>query len=98
MAVVLRYSLLRLTLLVAVAVVMYAVGARGLVWLLLTAVVSIGLSYVVLRGPREQMAQALVQRQQQRAAGGRRSRLDEDAAAEDAAADAQRRRGGGAPR
>ncbi|WP_298801311.1 DUF4229 domain-containing protein [uncultured Pseudokineococcus sp.] len=100
MPVVLRYTLLRLSLLAAVGLLAYAVGLRGVWWLLVTAVVSILLSFVLLRGPREQMTQAILDRQQQRAqgggpssGGGRFSRgLDDDAAAEDA--DDDRRREG----
>ncbi len=96
----LRYTLLRLSLLAAVGLLAYAVGLRGVWWLLVTAVVSILLSFVLLRGPREQMTQAILDRQQQRAqgggpssGGGRFSRgLDDDAAAEDA--DDDRRREG----
>lgn len=96
--IVLRYTLLRLSLLAAVGLVVYAVGARDLLlWLVLTAVVSVLLSYVLLRGPREQMTQALLERQQQRRQGGggsgRVSRVDRDAAAEDAADDARRDEG-----
>ncbi|GAA2036633.1 DUF4229 domain-containing protein [Pseudokineococcus marinus] len=104
MPVVLRYTLLRLSLLAAVGLLAYAVGLRGVWWLLVTALVSILLSFVLLRGPREQMTQAILDRQQQRAqgggpgsggrsGGGRFSRgLDDDAAAEDA--DDDRRREG----
>lgn len=99
MPVVLRYTLLRLSLLAAVGLLAYAVGLRGVWWLLVTAVVSILLSMVLLRGPREQMTQAILDRQQQRGrsgtgrgTGGRLSRgLDADAAAEDADDDRRRR-------
>ena len=81
-----RYSILRLTLLVAVGLVLWALGARGWLWLLLTAVVSFTVSYVLLMLPREQAAQAL----DARVSGRRRSRssrrLDQDAADEDAEA------------
>ncbi|MEJ5944296.1 DUF4229 domain-containing protein [Pseudokineococcus basanitobsidens] len=91
MSVVVRYTLLRLSLLLAVGLLLYAVGARGVLWLLLTAVVSVAASYVLLRRPREQVTQALVDRQEGRTTSGRRSRLAEDAAAEDA--DVERREG-----
>lgn len=98
MPVVLRYTLLRLSLLAAVGLLAYAVGLRGVWWLLVTAVVSILLSMVLLRGPREQMTQAILDRQQRgrsatgRGTGGRLSRgLDADAAAEDADDDRRRR-------
>ena len=79
-----RYSILRLTLLVAVGAVLWLVGARGWLWLLLTALVSLGLSYVLLRLPREQAAAALDDRVSGRKRSGLDERLDRDAAAEDA--------------
>lgn len=79
-----RYSILRLTLLVAVGAVLWAVGARGWLWLLLTALVSFALSYVLLRLPREQAAQALDARVRGRRRSGLARRLDQDAAHEDA--------------
>jgi hypothetical protein len=85
-----RYSILRLTLLVAVGLVLWAVGARGWLWLLLTAVVSFTASYVLLRLPREQVAQSLEARRRGEAPArpsrpSRTSRrIDQDAADEDA--------------
>lgn len=79
-----RYSILRLTLLVAVGLVLWAVGARGVLWLVLTAVVSITVSYVLLRQPREQAAQALDARAQGRRPSRTTRRIDQDAADEDA--------------
>ena len=79
-----RYSILRLTLLVAVGLVLWALGARGLLWLLLTAVVSIAASYVLLRLPREQAAQALDARVSGRERSRSARRIDQDAADEDA--------------
>ncbi len=79
-----RYSILRLTLLVAVGAVLWLVGARGWLWLLLTALVSLALSYVLLRLPREQAAAALDERVSGRKRSGLDQRLDQDAADEDA--------------
>ena len=79
-----RYSILRLTLLVAVGAVLWLVGARGWLWLLLTALVSLALSYVLLRLPREQAAAALDDRVSGRKRSGLDERLDRDAADEDA--------------
>jgi hypothetical protein len=79
-----RYSLLRLLVLVAVGALMFAAGARTWLWLLLTALVSLALSYVLLRGPREAAAAALNQRVEGRTRSRLGQRLDEDAAAEDA--------------
>lgn len=82
-----RYSILRLTLLVAVGLVLWALGARGWLWLLLTAVISFTASYVLLQLPREQAAQALDARVRGRQ-GSKPSRssrrIDQDAADEDA--------------
>lgn len=79
-----RYSILRLTLLVAVGAVLWLVGARGVLWLVLTALVSFALSYVLLRLPREQAAAALDDRVSGRRRSGLDERIDRDAAAEDA--------------
>ena len=79
-----RYSILRLTLLVAVGAVLWLVGARGVLWLVLTAVVSLALSYVLLRLPREQAAAALDDRVSGRRRSGLDERIDRDAADEDA--------------
>jgi hypothetical protein len=65
---VLRYSLLRLLLLLGVLVGLWLVGGlwsplRDPLWLVVaTAVLSVVLSYFVLRGPREAMTQQLAQR------------------------------------
>ena len=79
-----RYSILRLTLLVAVGAVLWLVGARGVLWLVLTALVSLALSYVLLRLPREQAAAALDDRVSGRRRSGLDERIDRDAADEDA--------------
>jgi len=84
----LRFTLLRFTLLAAVAGVLYLLGARGVLWLGLTAVMSTALSYVLLRNVRDQLARSvddrLSGRVQQRSKLQRQ--LDDDDAAEDAAA------------
>ena len=80
---VLRYSLLRLLLLFGCMLVLWLVGVRNPVLLLLaTAVSSIALSYVVLRGPREALARDLADHVDQRLA-----RSNRDADAEDAEID-----------
>ena len=76
---VLRYSLLRIMLLFGCMLVLWLVGVRDPVWLLLaTAVSSVALSYVVLRGPREELARQLADRVEQRTARRRSDADDED--------------------
>lgn len=84
---VLIYSVLRLGLFGLAFVGMLALGARGVLAALLAAIVSLGLSFVLLRTQRDQVALAVVERRARR--GGRTGRvLDDDSAAEDAALDA----------
>jgi uncharacterized protein DUF4229 len=76
---VLRYSLLRIMLLFGCMLVLWLVGVRDPVWLLLaTAVSSVALSYVVLRGPREELARQLAARVEQRTARRHNDADDED--------------------
>jgi hypothetical protein len=85
-----RYSLLRLMLLLGVLVALWLVGGlwaplRDPVWLVLaTAVLSVVLSYFVLRVPREAMTQQIADRLATRPSG---PVLDDDAEAEDAEVD-----------
>ncbi len=78
-----RYSLLRLLVLVGVGALMWVAGARSWLWLLLTALLSLVVSYVFLRGAREAAAVALNERVEGRTRSRLGQRLDEDAAAED---------------
>lgn len=82
----LKYTVLRLGLFVVVLGVLAVLGARGWLLVLLAAVVSMALSFVVLGNAREEMTTAIAARTQQRTTQ-RRGRLDraidEDAAAED---------------
>jgi Protein of unknown function (DUF4229) len=83
---VLRYSVLRLLLLFGCLLVLWLVGVRNPVLLIaLTAVVSVTLSYFLLKGPRDAMAQTLADRAARRA---EHTRADLDDAAEDAEDDA----------
>jgi uncharacterized membrane protein YfcA len=81
---VLRYSLLRIMLLFGCMLVLWLLGAwvpalRDPVWLFLaTAVTSVALSYVVLRGPREELARQLAQRVEERTARRRSDAEIED--------------------
>lgn len=90
---VLVYTVLRLGLFVAVLAVLALLGARGWLLLLVAAVISLVLSYVLLRGPRERLAAQVAERVDP--ARRRPTRfdqtLDDDAAAEDAEADEQGR-------
>lgn len=79
---VLRYSVLRLLLLFGCLLVLWLVGVRNPVLLIaLTAVASITLSYFLLKGPREAMAQTLADRATRRSG---HTSSDLDAADEDA--------------
>ncbi|WP_218123519.1 DUF4229 domain-containing protein [Quadrisphaera sp. DSM 44207] len=80
-----RYTMLRLLLLAGVIGVLLLAGVQGPLLLLLAVLISAGLSYVLLAGPR----QAVVARLEQRAAT-RRTAEDPDAAAEDAEDEALR--------
>jgi hypothetical protein len=84
----LKYTLLRTLLLLATGAVLYLLGMRGVLLLLVALVLSGLASVVVLRGPREQASAAL---------SGRltsiRTRMDERTGAEDAWDDAQRSAG-----
>lgn len=75
---VLRYTVLRLVLLVAAAAVLYAVGARGVLLVVLAVLVSGLASLPLLSRQRDAVSARLVQRSQRA-----RRRLDEGAATED---------------
>ena len=77
---VLRYSVLRLLLLFGCFFLLLLVGVRNpFVLIGLTAVISMTLSFFLLRGPRDAMAQTLADR-----AARRQERPDADELAEDA--------------
>lgn len=92
----LKYTVLRLGLFVAMLGAFSFLGFGPVVALALAAVVSLLLSYVLLRGPRDALARAVADRAEQRAAGERRPPgvlgLDDDADTEDAVLDAGERR------
>ena len=79
----LRYTALRLLLLVLVGAGLAFAGVRGLLWALITVAVTAALSYVLLAGPRD----ALLERLSRGRAPRRVDEDDEDATAEDAALD-----------
>jgi Mn2+/Fe2+ NRAMP family transporter len=81
----LAYTSARILLLVASIVLLYLVGARGLLLLALACVVSGIASFVVLSRQRDRMSGALLGRIRNapRRAGGFRARLEEGARAED---------------
>ncbi|MFP5335348.1 MAG: DUF4229 domain-containing protein [Actinomycetes bacterium] len=91
----LTYTALRLGLLVAAVAVLYAFGARGWLLLVLAAVASMALSFVLLGRARDEVARA-VQRRADRPAPRRDGRpargLAGDEAAEDAEASGEERR------
>ena len=81
----LAYSSARILLLVVSIIVLYVVGARGLLLLALACVVSGIASFVLLSRQRDRMSSALMSRVRtgQRRATGFRARLEEGARAED---------------
>ena len=72
------YTVLRLALFVAVALLLYLAGARGFLLLALAAVVSAIISFVVLSKLRDSMSMALTARMSRF-----RERLDEGTRSED---------------
>ena len=76
----LKFTVLRLALFVAALAVLALLGAGGWLLLLLAAVISLALSFVLLRGPRAELAAAIEERTARR--------LGSDERAEDAEADA----------
>ncbi|MGH3321798.1 MAG: DUF4229 domain-containing protein [Streptosporangiaceae bacterium] len=97
MGAVLRYTAARAALFVAAGAVLYALGARGILLLLLALVVSALVSYPLLSRRRDDMSRAISRR-----VGRFKERVDAGAAAEDAAADRitaeEKARGERAPR
>jgi hypothetical protein len=85
----LKYSVMRLALFVAAMGLLYLIGIQALLPNLLCAgVISLLLSYVLLRRPREELSQQIAGRVEARLHDPeRRSRIAEDAEIEDAAAD-----------
>jgi hypothetical protein len=83
---VLRYSLLRLAVFAAVLGVLWVAGARGVLLLALTVVISLALSYLLLRRQRDALAAAIAARVEARP--HHRGGVDE--AVEDAADEATR--------
>jgi hypothetical protein len=83
------YSALRLGLFAACLLLLLALGARGFLAVLGAAVVSLALSFVILRRQRESVAQAWLASREGRA--DRPATGEVDAAAEDAAIDAAER-------
>ncbi|WP_446666204.1 DUF4229 domain-containing protein [Flexivirga sp. B27] len=75
-----RYTILRLLIFVVALLVLFAVGFRSWALLLLSAVVSLVVSFFALRGPREQFAsqvQHKVSERQKRAAAFRNAEDDD---------------------
>ncbi len=78
MAAALRYTVLRILLFASVAGVLYVVGARGLLLMLLAVVLSGAVSFVLLSRQRDQMSVALTE-----SYGRMRANLDARARSED---------------
>lgn len=75
-----RYTILRLLVFVVALLVLFAVGLRGWPLLLLSALVSLAVSFFALRGPREQFAEQVqrkVSERQDRAAAYRSAEDDD---------------------
>ena len=81
----LAYTSARILLLVVSVILLYLIGARGLLLLALACVVSGIASFVLLSRQRDRMSSALMSRVRtgQRRATGFRARLEEGARAED---------------
>lgn len=80
----LRYSVLRIVLVVGAGALLYLLGLRSWALVLAAIIVGAGLSYVALDGPRRAAAGELQSR-----GIGRTSRIEQDIAAEDAREDAE---------
>lgn len=75
-----RYTILRLLVFVVALLVLFAVGFRSWALLLLSAGVSLVVSFFALRGPREQFAEQVQQKvsaRQERAAAYRSAEDDD---------------------
>ncbi|WNB85934.1 DUF4229 domain-containing protein [Cellulomonas sp. ATA003] len=82
------YSALRIALLAACFGLGYLAGLRTWLLLIVATLVAWGLSYVLLRGPRDRAALYLAERAERRASGHRFSaHAESDAAHEDAVVD-----------
>jgi Protein of unknown function (DUF4229) len=84
----LKYSVMRLALFVAVLGILAVLGAGPLLAVIGAALVSMLLSYVLLRGTRDELATTIADRVQRRTEDRVAGVVDEDTAIEDAAADA----------
>jgi membrane protein implicated in regulation of membrane protease activity len=82
----LKYTVLRLALFIGALWLLTLLGASALVALVGAAVMSFLLSYLLLRGAREQLAEQIANQVQRRHTQGR-STVDPDAEIEDAVAD-----------
>ena len=87
----LRYTVLRIMLFFGVLLVLALVGMRGLLLLAVSAVLSMALSLVVLRGPRADLSAKVDEKVRGRLDGHAPKVNDPDAEAEDAEDEARRR-------
>jgi len=79
----LLYTISRILMLVTSLIVLYLIGARGLLLIALACLVSGIASFVLLSKQRDVMSGALMARIRNRQANGFRARLEEGARAED---------------
>lgn len=80
----LTYTLLRVALVAGAGAVLYLLGVRTWLLVVLAVVIGAGLSYVLLANPRHAAAADL-----ERRSGGRRTRVERSVERDDAAEDAQ---------
>lgn len=89
MAPLLKYTVFRFALFVAALALLAALGAGLIVAVVGAALISMLLSYLFLKRPREELARLIQERTERRLAGGEKVG-EQDASIEDAAVDAQR--------
>lgn len=91
------YSVLRLAVLAAAMLALWAVGMGGWLLVVVAALAAWAISYVVLAGPRDRAALWLAERARRRREAGSRFTpgVEADAAAEDAEAEGAKDRGAG---
>lgn len=82
----LKFTVLRLAVFVASLGLLYVAGVRGLLLPVIAAVVSLVLSYILLRRQRDELALALDQHVRNRTANRHPTGAEADAAAEDGTA------------
>jgi hypothetical protein len=93
----LKYSVLRFVLFAGVLVLLLLVHTAPVVAVIGAALISMMLSYLFLRGPRNEVTTAIAERVERRVAERAPTAAEQDEALEDAADDAVRATHGSAP-